>query len=138
MGRCAKCGKPMPGDVSGAVCLNCQTLFNWEYDLLPMNDISMLSFAPAADIPAGPVFCRGTFDLSETADTFIKRPGSKGLVWINGFNLGRYWQRGPTETLYVPAPVLRQGENEIIVFEQEKLLSGTVCFSDVPDLGPLA
>ena len=130
-------GKDRKG-ITGAVCLNFQTLFNWEYDLLPMNDLSALSFAPAADIPAGPVFCRGTFELSEVADTFIKRPGSKGLVWVNGFNLGRYWQRGPTETLYVPAPVLRQGANEIIVLEQEKLLSDHICFSDIPDLGPLA
>lgn len=129
-------GKDRKG-ISGAVCLNLQTLFNWEYDVLPMNDISALTFAPVTDIPDEPAFFRSTFELSEVADTFIKRPGTKGLIWINGFNLGRYWQRGPTGTLYVPAPVLQHGENEIIVFEQEKLLSDTVYFSDTPDLGPL-
>ena len=72
------------------------------------------------------------------ADTFLMRPGHKGLVWINGFNLGRYWAKGPTETLYVPAPVLKKGANDIIVFEQEMLSAPEVRFSPAPDLGPAA
>ena len=67
----------------------------------------------------------------------MKRPGTKGVVWINGFNLGRYWSAGPTETLYVPAPVLKKGINEIVIFEQEKLLSLSVSFSKEHDLGEM-
>ena len=37
----------------------------------------------------------------------------KGIVVINGFNLGRYWSIGPQKTLYVPAPVLKKGENQV-------------------------
>ena len=62
-------------------------------------------------------------------DAFLLRPGVKGLVWINGINLGRYWDRGPTETLYIPSPVLKKGRNEIIVLELEKLNSNRISFS---------
>ena len=45
------------------------------------------------------------------------RPGTKGLVWVNGFNLGRYWSVGPQYTLYVPGELLKE-ENSIEIFEQ--------------------
>ena len=44
---------------------------------------------------------------------------TKGFVTVNGFNLGRYWEIGPQVSLYVPASVLKEGENEIIVFESD-------------------
>ena len=56
--------------------------------------------------------------IDEPADTYIDCSSwSKGQVFVNGFNLGRYWSLGPQQTLYLPAPLLRRGENEIIVFE---------------------
>ena len=57
-------------------------------------------------------------------------------MWINGFNLGRYWEIGPTQTLYVPAPVLKKGENSIVILELEKLETPEAVFTDTPDLGP--
>lgn len=51
----------------------------------------------------------------------MKFPGRKGVAWINGFNLGRYWNIGPGDALYVPAPVLRRGRNEIVIFELHDL-----------------
>ena len=61
---------------------------------------------------------------------------TKGFVTINGFNLGRYWEIGPQQTLYVPASVLRDGENEIIVFESDGLKGEPVVeFVDKPILG---
>ncbi|XP_055866431.1 beta-galactosidase-1-like protein 2 isoform X3 [Biomphalaria glabrata] len=55
------------------------------------------------------------------ADTFLRLDGwTKGVVVINGFNLGRYWKIGPQRSLYVPAPILKSGINEIIVFEELK------------------
>lgn len=74
-----------------------------------------------------PVFYSGTFRThcrsnDATCDTFISIPnGIKGQVWVNGFNLGRYWIVGPQQSLYLPAPVLRSRwqQNEIVVLELE-------------------
>jgi beta-galactosidase len=60
---------------------------------------------------------------------------TKGVCWINGFNLGRYWDRGPQRTLYVPAPLLRPGENELIVFELHGVQAAVVEFVDQARLG---
>ncbi|XP_072197542.1 beta-galactosidase-1-like protein isoform X2 [Excalfactoria chinensis] len=72
---------------------------------------------------AGPAFYAGTFETPGIAwDTFVKFPGwSKGQLWINGFNLGRYWpQQGPQQTLFVPGSILRVGcPNNITVLELE-------------------
>lgn len=74
------------------------------------------------------------------ADTFLRFDGwNKGIAWINGFNLGRYWKAGPQHTLYVPGPLLRKGRNEIVLLE----LHGPpgdreIVLTDVPDLGESA
>ena len=56
------------------------------------------------------------------------------MIWINGFNLGRYWEIGPQKALYVPGPLLKQGENEIIILELHKLSGDSIEFTDVPEL----
>lgn len=119
--------------IIGGVALDLQFRFNWEYNLLPMTDLGGLSWNGFAN-SAG-TFHRGTFELTETGDAFLKRPGVKGIVWVNGFNLGRYWEVGPTETLYIPEPVLKVGKNEIVVLELEKLASDAVEFSPAAILG---
>jgi hypothetical protein len=75
--------------------------------------------------------CRGTFNVNATeapkgidghlADTFVSVRGwGKGLLWVNGFNLGWYWPSiGPQEAHYIPGPLLRKGENEIVLLEVE-------------------
>jgi beta-galactosidase len=51
----------------------------------------------------------------------LELPGwTRGFVWVNGFNLGRYWSAGPQRSLYVPGPVLREGGNEVWVLELEE------------------
>uniref|UniRef100_A0A7N5KBZ1 Galactosidase beta 1 like n=1 Tax=Ailuropoda melanoleuca TaxID=9646 RepID=A0A7N5KBZ1_AILME len=77
-------------------------------------------------VPSGPTFYSTTFPiLGEGRDTFLFLPGwTKGQVWINGFNLGRYWtKRGPQETLYVPRPLLfsRGALNKITLLELENV-----------------
>ena len=73
--------------------------------------------------------------MDEPADTFLALHGwTKGVAWINGFNLGRYWNRGPQRTLYVPAPLLREGQNEIIVFELHGTDTMAVEFRAKPEL----
>ncbi|XP_014649164.1 PREDICTED: beta-galactosidase-1-like protein 2 [Ceratotherium simum simum] len=70
----------------------------------------------------GPAFFLGILRIGNyPKDTFIKLEGwTKGVIFINGQNLGRYWNIGPQETLYLPGPWLRPGSNEIIVFEEFK------------------
>jgi len=82
-------------------------------NFLPTSDSSLLS---------GPLMARTTFQITGTpADTFLDMSTwSKGSVFVNGFNLGRYWNVGPQQTLYVPAPILKTGENTVIIFEQIK------------------
>nr|CAD7568022.1 unnamed protein product [Timema californicum] len=85
---------------------------------------------------ANPTLYRATLDISETpSDTFINMSAwGKGNVFINGFNIGRYFSGGPTHTLYIPAPLLVQGTNEVLVFEMYTAATEIV-FSDVPLLG---
>ncbi|KAJ5812920.1 Glycoside hydrolase family 35 [Penicillium robsamsonii] len=69
---------------------------------------------------SGPVFFTGTFDLDKVGDTFLELPDwTKGVVWVNGVNLGRYWIVGPQQSLYLPWCYLRKGENEITVLALE-------------------
>ena len=69
-------------------------------------------------MPGAAVLKKASFDLSETADTYFDmRNWGKGVVWINGHNLGRYWEKGPQQSIYVPAEWLKKGSNEIVVFE---------------------
>ena len=129
-----KVGKDFKG-IIGGVALEMQFRFNWDYNMLPMSDLSKLAFGGFAESPA--TFHRATFEVDEIGEAFLMRPGTKGLVWVNGFNLGRYWSKGPTETLYIPSPVLKKGTNEIIVLELEKLDSAELKFSPELRLGAL-
>jgi len=102
------------------VTLAGQELRGWQIFPLPMDDLSKLQFHESLkNAPVGPAFYRGHFDLKDTGDTFLDTRGwGKGAVWINGHALGRFWNLGPQQTLYVPAPWLRKGTNEIVVFTQ--------------------
>ncbi|MBF0759793.1 beta-galactosidase [Dysgonomonas mossii] len=67
-----------------------------------------------------PALYKGTFNLTETGDTFLDMEDwGKGIVFINGKNIGRYWNVGPQQTLYVPGVWLKKGQNEIVIFEQQ-------------------
>jgi beta-galactosidase len=102
--------------IAGGVTFDWQFQIGWEVHPLPLNDLTKLTYKKApVECPA---FFRGSFEVGEPADTFLALPGwTKGLAWINGICLGRYWQRGPQQSLYVPAPFLRQGKNELVVLE---------------------
>ncbi|SEF23631.1 beta-galactosidase [Amycolatopsis pretoriensis] len=93
-----------------------QKLFGWEIRPLPLDDLSGLRFTGVR--AEGPTFHRATAVVGEPADGFIALPGwEKGVVWLNGFNLGRYWEVGPQRTLYAPKPLWRRGTNSIVVLE---------------------
>ena len=122
----------------GEVLLDGEELTGWTSRPLPLTDLSGLPFTAGTGASVGPTFHRGVFEVDEPADTFLHLDGwTKGSVWINGFALGRYWSRGPQRSLYVPAPVLRAGDNEIVVLELHAChRSRTVAFRETADLGP--
>uniref|UniRef100_A0A8C4EIK1 Beta-galactosidase n=1 Tax=Dicentrarchus labrax TaxID=13489 RepID=A0A8C4EIK1_DICLA len=86
--------------------------------------------------PSFPGFFQGRLYVNSfPKDTFIKLPGwCKGVVFINGKNLGRYWSIGPQQTLYVPGPWLHRGDNQVIVFEEQET-DGKIQFASSPDYG---
>ena len=119
--------------INGSVILAGKELLGWEVFPLPMDDLwrespfsmhdlSKLRFSKASpNTPNEPAFYRGRFGLYSPGDTFLDTRGwGRGAVWINGHALGRFWNLGPQQTLYVPAPWLRNGTNEVIVFAQDK------------------
>jgi len=121
--------------ITESVRLDYHFLFGWTIYPLPLEDLSKLCFDDAS-VPAISSFYKASFNVDEVADTFVELDGwVKGVVWINGFNIGRYWNIGPQRTLYVPAPLLRKGENEIIIFEVHEPQNLTVKFTDKPVLG---
>ena len=115
--------------VTGSIILGGHTLFGWENYSLPFNKIPNLKGRQTAkDCPA---FYQAIFNIDETADTFLHMDNfAKGFVFVNGFNIGRYWEVGPARTLYIPAPLLKQGENEVTVFEFEGCNEPTAKFVD--------
>ncbi|RHI02690.1 beta-galactosidase [Bacteroides sp. AM16-24] len=61
---------------------------------------------------------RAKFQVKKPSDTFLNfETWGKGLVYVNGYALGRIWEIGPQQTLYVPGCWLKKGENEIVVFD---------------------
>ncbi len=108
--------------INGSVTLGGKELSGWQVFPFPMDDLWKLQFSKVrADASHEPAFYRGQFDLSDTGDTFLDTRGwGKGAVWVNGHALGRFWNLGPQQTLYLPAPWLRKGANEVIVFAQDK------------------
>jgi beta-galactosidase len=104
--------------IVGQVTLAGSELSGWENYPLPMTDLSALHFSKSN--VKGPAFLRGRFELSSLGDTFLDMRGwGKGCVWLNGYNLGRYWKIGPQQCLFVPSLWLRKGINQVIVLDLE-------------------
>jgi beta-galactosidase len=105
--------------ITDRVALNGMTLMNWEVFGFPLDErwvASLNSSTATADRPGG--FFKGRFNLERVADTFLDMSSyRKGYVWVNGHNLGRYWNVGPQQRLFCPAPWLRRGENEVVVLD---------------------
>ncbi|MCP9612830.1 beta-galactosidase [Coprobacter tertius] len=97
-----------------------EELSGWEITSLPLykENVSKLEYGkPIKGIPA---FHKGTFFIEKIGDCFVDMSKwGKGAVWVNGHSLGKFWNIGPQQTLYLPAPWLKKGKNEIIVFALE-------------------
>lgn len=114
-----------------------QFLSEWTSYTLPLDNLSELTFKPIeSKLTNAPCFYQGNLCIEEIADTFVHLEGwQKGVIFINGFNLGRYWNIGPQQTLYVPAPLLKLGNNEIIIFEQHGTETNEINFKEHAILG---
>jgi len=96
-------------------------LKNWEVYNLPVNYEFQTKAKFQAKAAKGPAWYKATFNLNETGYTYLNMSTwGKGMVWVNGHNLGRFWKIGPTQTLCIPGCFLKKGTNEIIVLDIDK------------------
>ena len=125
--------------VVGSVRIAQQKLFHWTMRPLPMDNVKELVEEPYnVKVSSFPCFFKANLEIKDTpCDTFLRLDNChKGFVLVNGFNIGRYFNdAGPQKTLYVPAPLLKKGDNEIIVFESDSAENPIFTFTDVPELG---
>jgi beta-galactosidase len=85
---------------------------------LPFDRVDSIKFARTGGATEMPVLKKATFQLEAVGDTYLDMSAwGKGCVWINGHHLGRYWEIGPQQTLYVPVEWLKKGSNVIEVLE---------------------
>lgn len=127
-----------PKGIYGKVLLGERVLFGWEIFSLPLSDIQTLSFEPDSsyDTEKEPTFYQASFSIEKKRDTYLSMDGwKKGVCFINGVNLGRYWKKGPQTTLYVPAPLLRKGKNDLVIFELHQPEDLSIEFVKKPDYG---
>lgn len=126
---------PYTGEGKGimrGVMIGRRLVNGWTHRLVPQ-DAPAATSASATDASDGVAVA--SFDVAEPLDAWLAFPGgSKGMVWLNGFLLGRYWKVGPQETLYAPAPLWKAGRNEIVVLDTDGLGS-TVEIREEPSFG---
>jgi len=109
--------------ITDRVTLNGMTLMNWEIFNLPLSDsyVEGLTVVEEKVSEKECIFFRGAFDVNTAADTYFDMSGfKKGVVWVNGHNLGRYWYVGPQHRLYCPASWLKKGKNEMMVLDLQQ------------------
>ena len=114
--------KQKKGLWEGPIMMNGEELLDWK--IIPLEfksnwvrDLTKWKPVPTAMNLTGPVLVRGTLKIADApADTFLDMSNwGKGVVFVNGFNLGRYWSTvGPQKTLYLPAPLLKIGSNTVL------------------------
>jgi len=117
--------------ITDRVTLNGMTLMNWTTTLIPLDEAFLKTKKPDLKIKVPQEkpcnFFTGSFDLSETGDTYFDLSNySKGVLYVNGHNLGRFWNIGPQQRLFCPATFLKKGRNEIIVFDLHQLNAANV------------
>lgn len=102
--------------IVGNVQLAGAVLKGWEIFSLPMDTVEKLPFTSAPC--TGPCFYRASLPMTAAADTFLDTHGlHKGELWVNGRAFGRFWNIGPQRTLYLPAPLAKQGANSVVIFD---------------------
>ncbi|MFD9903725.1 beta-galactosidase [Streptomyces sp. NPDC059063] len=108
-------------------------LTHWQTHALPVDEKFVAGLRPTIGDPdkAG-LFFRATLTLDRAGDTYLDMSAwTKGVVFVNGHNLGRYWSVGPQQRLYCPAPFLTSGRNEIVVFDLHRTTPKPIGFAGV-------
>lgn len=120
--------------IVGGVKINDRRCFGYEIFPLPLDgeQIAALEFG-GEHLEGAPAFYRFDFDVDELGDTFLDTEGfGRGCAFVNGFNLGRFWEIGPQKRLYIPAPLLKKGANTIVLFENTGKAAEKISLSDKP------
>uniref|UniRef100_A0A673W1B4 Beta-galactosidase-1-like protein 2 n=1 Tax=Salmo trutta TaxID=8032 RepID=A0A673W1B4_SALTR len=112
------------------------TIYSLDMKTSFIDSLNQAPWMSLPHVPSFPGFFLGRmFTYGYPSDTFVKLPGwGKGVVFINGLNLGRHWYIGPQQTLYLPGPFLNSGVNQVIVFEEQEA-DYKITFEETPDLG---
>lgn len=112
---------------------------NWEMYKVPMDQVPDLTGLSVNNRTGLPTFYTARFKLEKTGDVFLDmRNWGKGIVFVNGINLGRYWNIGPQQTLYLPGCWLKKGKNEVFIFEQQNdVINKHLISADAPILDEL-
>lgn len=107
------------------------TVTGWQVYLLPIDETFIQRVRHGISDPARPglfFYCQP--NLTEVADTYVEMSGwTKGIVWVNGNNLGRYWEIGPQHRLYCPASFLLHGPNKIVIFDHHQTEAKPIAFA---------
>ena len=109
----------LKGIISPVTINDMEVTGNWKMFKLPMSSFPAI---PTGEhqVTGNPALYEGHFDLNQVGDTFLDmQDWGKGIVFVNGHNLGRYWKVGPQQTLYLPGCWLKKGGNTIQIFEQQ-------------------
>lgn len=101
-------------------------VFNLSYD---DNMLNNLKFGNTETAKSAPGIWEGEISIDKIGDLFLDvSKWGRGVVWVNGHCLGRYWNIGPTQTMYLPAPWLKKGSNKVLVLDvvglEEPVLQG--------------
>lgn len=101
------------------VCKDLHFLLNWQQYPLSFENTENIDFSKGWQ-PEQPAFYAFDFEMKALKDTYLDLSGfGKGLAFVNGVNIGRFWNVGPTLSLYIPHSLLKEGNNRIIIFETE-------------------
>lgn len=104
----------------------------WKHYCLNFNKTDAIDWSK--EYIGGPAFHQFVFTIDEIPnETFIDVTNfGKGIVLVNGHHCGRFYQVGPTGSLYIPGPFLKRGENIIVIFETEGVFADEIILNDKP------
>lgn len=112
------------------IYLGGQAIVDWDVYCMELDKAPEIKYNKSHK--AFPCFMKGTFRAEERVDTFVDMRGfSNAVIYVNGFNLGRFLKRGPQYTFYLPAPILKE-ENEIVILELEGCKKNEIRLTDKP------
>ncbi|MFS0613581.1 glycoside hydrolase family 35 protein [Lederbergia ruris] len=118
--------------IKNGVVINGAYQSEWQHYPLPLDNIDQVDFSKEFK-EGSAAFHQFQFEVEEIHDTFLDFQGwGKGVAFVNGFNLGRFWKIGPQKKLYIPGPLLKKGLNEIILFETEGIYQDKIYLTDKP------